>query len=61
MHEMKYSSIKTEEIKRLKKELKEWKAQDVKERFESVNSMLHIIKINEIEIKIKRLRRGEDI
>ena len=51
----------TEEIKRLKKELKEWKSQEVKERFERVNSQLHIVTINELEHKIKRLKRGEDI
>ena len=51
----------TDEIKRLKKELKEWKSKEVKERFERVNSQLHIITINEIEHKIKRLKRGEDI
>jgi len=51
----------TDEIKRLKKELKEWKSQEVKERFERVNSQLHLVTINEIEHKIKRLKRGEDI
>ena len=51
----------TYEIKRLKKELKEWKSQEVKERFERVNSQLHLVVINEIEHKIKRLKRGEDI
>jgi hypothetical protein len=51
----------TDEIKRLKKELKEWKSQEVKERFEAVNSHLHIVTINELERKIKRLKRGEDI
>ena len=51
----------TDEIKRLKKELKEWKSQEVKERFERVNSQLHIVTINELEHKIKRLKRGEDI
>ena len=50
-----------DEIKRLKKELKEWKSQEVKERFERVNSQLHIVTINKIEHKIKRLKRGEDI
>jgi transposase len=49
------------EIKRLKKELKEWKSQEVKERFEIVNSQIHIVTINELEIKIKRFKRGEDI
>ena len=51
----------TDEIKRLKKELKEWKSQEVKERFERVNSQLHIVTINELKCKIKRLKRGEDI
>ena len=36
----------TDEIKRLKKELKEWKSQEVKERFERVNSQLHLVTIN---------------
>lgn len=51
----------TDEIKRLKKELKEWKSQEVKERFERVNSQLHIVTIKELEHKIKRLKRGGDI
>ena len=51
----------TDETKKLKKELKEWKSQEVKERFERVNSQLHIVTINELEHKIKRLKRGEDI
>jgi hypothetical protein len=51
----------TDEIKRLKKELKEWKSQEVTERFERVNSQLHIVTINELQNKIKRLKRGEDI
>jgi hypothetical protein len=51
----------TEEIKRLKKELKEWKSQEVKEQFEMVNSQLHIVIIKELQHKIKRLKRGEDI
>jgi hypothetical protein len=55
------SNTMTEEIKRLKKELKEWKSQEVKERFERVNSQLHLVTINELEHKIKRLKRGEDI
>lgn len=50
----------TDEIKRLKKELKEWKSQEVKERFERVNSQLHLVTINELEHKIKRLKRGEE-
>ena len=44
-----------EEIKRLKKEMKEWKSQEVKERFERVNSQFHLVTINEIEHKIKIL------
>jgi len=51
----------TDEIKILKKELKEWKSQEVKERFERVDSQLHLVTIKEIEYKIKRLKRGEDI
>lgn len=53
--------IMTDEIKRLKKELKDWKSQEVKERFERVNSQLYLVTINELEQKIKRLKRGEDI
>lgn len=45
----------------LKKELKEWKSQEVKEGFERVNSQLHLVTINEIEHKIKTLKRGKDI
>lgn len=51
----------TDEIKKLKQELKEWKSQAVKERFESVNSQLHIVTIGNLKDKIKRLKRGEDI
>ncbi len=51
----------TDEIKRLKKELKEWKSQEVKERFERVNSQLHLVTTKELEYKIKRLKCGEDI
>ena len=51
----------TAEIKKLKNELKEWKSQEVKERFERVNSQLHIVTINELVHKIKKLKRGEDI
>ena len=53
--------INTEEIMRLKQELKEWKSQEVRERFESVNSMAHIVAIKRLEQKIKALKRGEDI
>ena len=59
---MKMNLLKmSEEIKILNKELKEWKSQEVKERFERVNSQLHLVTINELEHKIKRLKRGEDI
>jgi electron transfer flavoprotein alpha/beta subunit len=51
----------SQEIKKLKKELKEWKFQEVKERFERVNSQLHIVAINELKHKIKMLKRGEVI
>ena len=51
----------TDEINRLKKELKKWKSKEVKERFERVNSLLHIVAIKDLELKIKRLKRGEDI
>ena len=51
----------TEEIKKLKNELKSWQSKEVAERFERVNSRLHIVAINELKHKIMRLRRGEDI
>jgi hypothetical protein len=51
----------TEEIKKLKNELKEWKSPEVRERFKQVDSMLPTVKIKELEQKIKRLKRGEDI
>jgi hypothetical protein len=51
----------TKEIRTLKKELKGWKSQEVKERFERVNSQLHIVTIKELQHKINRLKRGEDI
>jgi tripartite-type tricarboxylate transporter receptor subunit TctC len=54
-------NIMTEEIKRLKQEIKKWKSKEVKERFERVNSQLHITTINELQHKIKRLKRGENI
>lgn len=56
--DIKNSNDMIEEIKRLKKELKEWKSQEVKERFERVNSQLHLVTVNELEHKIKRLKRG---
>lgn len=49
------------EIQRLKQDLKEWKSNKVRERFEAVNSCLHLVAIKDLEYKIKRLRRGEDI
>lgn len=49
------------EIKRLIKELKEWKSQEVKERFEKVNSNLPQIVIQDLQLKIKKLKRGNDI
>lgn len=55
------NTIMTEEIKRLKKELKEWQSQEIKERFERVNSQLHIVTIKELKHKIKQLKKGEDI
>lgn len=51
----------TVEIKKLKEELKSWKSQEVRERFESVGSISHIVAIQDLEYKIKRLKRGEDI
>jgi hypothetical protein len=51
----------TEEIKKLKNELKEWKSQEVQARFKQVDSMLPIVVIKELEQKIKRLKRDEDI
>jgi hypothetical protein len=51
----------TDEIKRLKKELKEWQSKEVQERFERANSLTHIVIIKELKYKILRLKRGEDI
>lgn len=51
----------TEEIKKLKSELKEWQSQEVQERFKRVNSLLPIVIIKELKYKILRLKRGEDI
>jgi hypothetical protein len=51
----------TPELKKLKQELKEWQATEVKERFERINSELHTVVIKELQLKIKRLKRGEDI
>ncbi len=53
--------IMTSEIKRLKKELKEWKSKEVRDRFEKINSQLHIVNINELEHKIKQLKSGNNI
>lgn len=50
-----------EEIKRLKQELNEWQSCEVKERFERVNSLLHIVKTKELKWKINQLKKGEDI
>jgi hypothetical protein len=49
------------EIKKLKQEVKEWQSQEVKQRFESVDSQLHIITIENLKHKIKKLKIGEDI
>jgi hypothetical protein len=49
------------EIERLKIELKEWQSQEVKERFNIVNSQLPAVMIRELKLKLKRLKRGEDI
>ena len=51
----------TDEIKRLKKELKELQSKEVQERFERENSLMHKVYIKELQQKIKRLKRGEDI
>ena len=47
--------------KQLKKELKEWKSQEVRERFAKVGSSFPLVVVKELENKIKRLNRGEDI
>jgi hypothetical protein len=51
----------TDEIKRLKKELKEWQSKEVQERFERANSLMHKVYIKELKYKISRLKHGEDI
>lgn len=51
----------TLEIKKLRKELKSWKSAEVQERFKAVGSLLPEVVISEINCKIKRLKRGEDI
>ena len=43
-------------LEELKQELKEWKSQDVKERFESVNSNFHLLTIENIKQKIKNIK-----
>jgi hypothetical protein len=48
-------------LQTLKKELKEWKSQEVKERFEKIYSQLHLITISELQYKIKILKSGQDI
>jgi len=49
------------EVDKLKEELKSWKSQEVVNRFENVGSSLHLIMVDELKLKIKRLKRGEDI
>lgn len=52
----------TPEIKRLKQELKELNSNEVKERFQKDNDLaLHSTYIKDLECKIQRLKRGEDI
>ncbi len=58
---LKINNTMTEEIKKLKSELKEWQSQEVQERFKRVNSLLPIVIIKELKYKILRLKRGEDI
>ena len=48
------------ELNTLIKDLKEWQSQEVKERFERANSMLHLVTISQIKLKIRKLKRGED-
>jgi hypothetical protein len=47
----------TLEITKLKQELKEWRSKEVKQRFESVDSLLHIITIENLKHKIKLLKK----
>ncbi len=58
---LKINNTMSEKIKKLKRELKEWQSQEVKERFERVNSQLHTVTIKDLKYKIRRLKRGEDI
>jgi len=51
----------SDELRKLKKELKKWQSNEVKERFERVNSHLHVVAIKDLKYKIKQLNRGEDI
>ena len=51
----------TDETKKLRKELKELKSEEVKNRFERANSYLHLALIKDLELKIERLKRSEDI
>ncbi len=53
--------ISHEEIKKLKNELMVWKSPEVRARFKQVGSMLPDMAIKDLELKIKRLKRGEDI
>jgi len=43
-------------IKSLEKELADWTSNDVKSRFEQVGSSLHIQKIKELKMKIRKLK-----
>lgn len=47
---------KSDEIKKLKEKLREWQSPYVKEQHESVNSTLHLLRIDELKLEIKRLR-----
>ncbi len=49
--------IMTTEINRLRKEIKDWKSPEVQERFKRVDSMLPTVVINQLQEKIKRLKR----
>jgi len=58
---LKTNNTMREEIKKLKSEIKDWQSQEVRERFERVNSQLHIVTIKEMKYRLQRLKRGEDI
>lgn len=45
-----------ENIKQLRKKLREWKSQEVRERFEQVGSTLHLTVISELKCKINQLK-----